>query len=812
MNGIFSHSIGMNQKRKVSRMKLNNKIQSQIQKDALQRLRKMKADKHTNLYLHDEVLAKGVTLKAVSLKVPIERETAFVFADLAPEYNWVHPCEYHLYDAKTGDLYKTVKASMPPSNIVPLRKSVTGFHMPVKLIDTKKRRATWKKRMKPIANALSNAPGERYAILFAGRADNRHTNDLEFLYRTLIDDYGFTAGNIHVLNHDGTLNYCGSPSPIGNWPGDNTAYRMVVTGPGTRAGFQVAFNAIAAVIRPEDMLFIHTNNHGGGPCDPGITDYCMFVYDPNCAFVPYYVNNFIADMGVLPQFEVLMVMMEQCRAGGFINPIINNSPATWTHFASAVVANDYSLGGANFDPFAEDWIAGIHGQYADGTGLAQVIDTNNDGRISAAEAFSYANAVRHFNGAVYNTCPTPGMATCQSCGGVGGHALRLGDSPIASDSPAGFGAYIFLGLPDHDLYLRDNLQDHGREPLINGGINCSPDIIVYNQELLDPEATLGTFAAQQSDTLGQKVEIGQDNFIYLRVQNRGTQPTSGTARVFWALPSILPTPASWTEITDPANPEAIPAINPEEMRIVGPIIWNKADIPGKGHYCFIGLINSGDDPALDITTIHTIDDYYNFIRASNNATWKNFDIDDVFANSVANIEFAIQGWPKIKLSADLMVDLTQIPEYMIVKLRILKRISSSAKTERATLVTESSLYQQFELVPGKQAFLWGMDLKPSDMCQASLEITIPETAKDGNYRLSVAQLVDGKVMGQVTRMLSVGVYPFLANRRTLEVHVPDCEWAAKTSRRNKVAYQSIEKALKHGYNGCAYCLREYNTG
>jgi serine protease len=169
--------------------------------------------------------------------------------------------------------------------------------------------------------------------------------------------------------------------------------------------------------------------------------------------------------------------------------------------------------------------------------------------------------------------------------------------PPSADSPSGYGDYIFLGLPTHDLYLRDNLQDHGLEPLIDGGISCSPDIIVFNQELLDPEAELGTPEAQQNDTLGEKVEYGQDNFIYLRVQNRGTQPTSGTAKIFWADPSVFPTPNSWTEITDPINPTVIPAVNPQEMKIVGPIVWNKGDIPREGHYCFIGLITNGNDPA-----------------------------------------------------------------------------------------------------------------------------------------------------------------------------------------------------------------------
>lgn len=761
-------------------MNLSEKTKLKIQEDAIERVKKLKLDKRSNLHIHDKVLAMGNKLRAAALEVSIERETALVFVDLAPAYNWAHPCEYHLYDAKTGKLYQKVQANLPPSILIIDREATTTFHSPVKLIDTRLRRAAQKKRIPPIFNAPSAAPGERYAILFAGHANNRHTNDLEFLYRMLIDVYGFNAANIHVLNHDGTLNYFGAPKPIGNWPGDNTPYRMVVTGEGTRAGFQAAFNAIAGQIRPEDSLFIHTNNHGGGVGD-GMTDFCMFVYDANGNWVPYYVNDFIADLGILPSFEAMMVMMEQCRSGGFINPIINNSPANWTHVATAVAAGDYSDGGANFDPFAEDWIAAMNGQYPDGTGLSQAVDTNNDGRISAIEAFTYADAI-----------------------------VQGGDTPISSDSPGGYGAYIFLGLPAHDLYLRDNLEDHGREPLIGGGISCSPDIIVFNQELLDPEAELGTPAAQQSDTLGSSVESGQDNFIYLRVQNRGTQPTSGTARLYWADPSVLPTPGSWTEITDPANPIAIPAVNPHEMKIVGPVVWNKADIPGKGHYCFIGLINSGNDPAPDPATIHTIDDYYNFIRQSNNATWRNFDVIDIFKNSLTNMSFAIQGWPKIKLSADLMIDLSQLPNDIRVTLRILKRLSYSASLENAELVKDSAMYQKFELIAGKQAFLRGMNLKTSDICQATLEIITPQQISDGNYRLAVAELIDGKEMGRITRMLALGEYPYLGNRRTHEVHVANCEWAAKTSRRNKEAYQNLERALNHGYDGCRFCLPEYS--
>jgi hypothetical protein len=53
---------------------------------------------------------------------------------------------------------------------------------------------------------------------------------------------------------------------------------------------------------------------------------------------------------------------------------------------------------------------------------------------------------------------------------------------------------------------------------------------------------------------------------------------------------------------------------------------------------------------------------------------------------------------------------------------------------------------------------------------------------------------------------------FIANSKTKEVHVFDCEWALKISKHHQVPYNSLEQAIKEGYNGCYYCLPEYDTG
>lgn len=375
-------------------------------------------------------------------------------------------------------------------------------------------------------------------------------------------------------------------------------------------------------------------------------------------------------------------------------------------------------------------------------------------------------------------------------------------------NPGGDVSIYYRGVQAHDLFIRDNLQDFGSEPLIGGGLSCSPDIIVFNEELLDPQATLGSAAAMNQDTLGESVEFDQDNFLYFRVQNRGTQAASGTIKAYYASFSTWPVPSGWKLI----NTIAIPAVNPGQYKVVGPLKWLKGDLPPVGHYCFIALIGSADEPAPDPSSLHNWDEYYRFIRASNNATWKNFDVTPQLPGSYMTSDFQIQGWPRKKLSSDLLFDITALPGDYGVSLRILRRITEGAVLEHMELSEESELYRRYSLEPGKNSALMNMNLKASDTTIATLEISIPETAGDGHYRISIAQVVDGLEMGRVTRLVAVGQYPFIGNTNTKEVHIPGCDWVGRISPRHKVPYDSMERAIKRGYNGCRFCLPEYNTG
>jgi len=53
---------------------------------------------------------------------------------------------------------------------------------------------------------------------------------------------------------------------------------------------------------------------------------------------------------------------------------------------------------------------------------------------------------------------------------------------------------------------------------------------------------------------------------------------------------------------------------------------------------------------------------------------------------------------------------------------------------------------------------------------------------------------------------------FIGNSSSKELHRPDCEWASRIGPTNKVKFLTLKAAFDAGYNGCSFCLKEYDTG
>jgi hypothetical protein len=335
----------------------------------------------SNLYVQRDPLAAGEVIRAQRQEIPVDRETIMVFADDEPLLNWGHRCRYFLYDAADGTHYGTVNADFPPY-LVDIPESYEAFHLPIQHAHAE---ILWPGFRLP--GLLRDGPGaDWYAVLFSGASNNRHTNDLEFLYRTLTGDYGVDARRIYVLNYDGTVNYSGGPHPVTSWPGDGSGYTMPVHGEGTKADLDAVLDELKGRLGPEDKLLIHTNNHGGHNGESYLVTYS----GPD-----YGASDFADKLAELPKHHCMMVMMEQCYAGGFNAGVVASSPAVHTSIASAADEWHTSIGGDDFDPYARDWIAAMHGATPSGGALAHNPDSDSNGLIGAEEAFDYATAVKH---------------------------------------------------------------------------------------------------------------------------------------------------------------------------------------------------------------------------------------------------------------------------------------------------------------------------------------------------------------------------------------------------------------------------------
>lgn len=335
----------------------------------------------TNLSMDRAIRQEGEVLGPSFQGIKLSRASIVVFVDHAPLANFGHDCHYFLYAAETGDHYASVPARFPPWGVRDA-ETLDHFHSPVQPVSPD---ALF--RIRPFLPCPILVPeGNRYAIFYSGMSNTRHLNDMEFGYRTLIHRYGFVPGNITVLSYDGTTNTQDGANTT--WPGDGSPYQIHINGEGDQAAFESAIDALKPKLGPNDLLFIHTNNHG----DWNGSQSFLCAYP---SWGSYLSSDFCSKLAELPEFRALIVMMEQCNSGGFITPILSSSTAKSTSVACAATqaVSSWATPDGHWDTFAYNWFAAQSGAYPNGAALAFNPDTNHDGKIEATEAYGYAKTV-----------------------------------------------------------------------------------------------------------------------------------------------------------------------------------------------------------------------------------------------------------------------------------------------------------------------------------------------------------------------------------------------------------------------------------
>ncbi len=379
------------------------------------------------------------------------------------------------------------------------------------------------------------------------------------------------------------------------------------------------------------------------------------------------------------------------------------------------------------------------------------------------------------------------------------------------DSATGFGlidanaAVNYLQQGKFNPYIRDSVLDNGTEPVVTDRLYASPDIIVRTEQVLDPLEELGQTTKHQYDLCDQ-VEDGQDNYIYLRVQNRGTLKGNCTATVYYSDPGMLSDPANWKKINN--TPLNIANLEPGEFRVVGPITWPDDNIPGIGHYCLVSILDSPNDPAPNLANIHTTTDFVNMVRDKNNVAWKNIDIVDLIPGGFSSYSLYIDG-PKGEMhKANLEIDLTTIPATATVLVKILKRLAETATKEKLQPVPTnppSPIYVTLKHLGGI-ATLKNMPFKSNEHAKLTIYISMPAGTKIGTHKIAATLYVGGVKLNSYTKVVNVNVSTFVANRRTREIHRRECQWVSEMSPYNKIPMTDINEAHKRGFDNCATCL------
>jgi len=195
----------------------------------------------------------------------------------------------------------------------------------------------------------------------------------------------------------------------------------------------------------------------------------------------------------------------------------------------------------------------------------------------------------------------------------------LGQPPEPTDDPFPFGPLPSVPA----LYMRHNLADDGTSH--TGSLSDSPDIILRNAPVADPQATFSTPASIASDTESDAdVLAGQTNYVYLRVWNRGDDAANVFATVYWSPPATLVSPNLWTLIGSAYYPD-VPAGSAVQVSTPG-ITWPADQLPAAGHDCFVATVGNADAPAANPASFASFTDFVNYIYANNNITWRNFNV------------------------------------------------------------------------------------------------------------------------------------------------------------------------------------------
>jgi len=245
----------------------------------------------------------------------------------------------------------------------------------------------------------------------------------------------------------------------------------------------------------------------------------------------------------------------------------------------------------------------------------------------------------------------------------------------------------------------------------------------------------------------------RDSFLYARLRNRGgSNATNVDTTIFWSPVATLVTPDLWTLVGSTTLPNVPMG---DQLTVSDAITWPQAAIPGTGHYCFVGLVGTAQDPAPGPADFLDFDNFRTFIRENNNVTWRNFNVvpntpPGPNPDAPVAVEFLAPGAPDRGryMSLEVCARLPkgsrawlELPLYLVDALQLKSpflKLKRRAKTALVPVSPHGCRRFDEALFPARSR------------AALRLHVRIPKDARRNAYEVYVRQLYREQEVGRVT--------------------------------------------------------------
>lgn len=452
-----------------------------------------------SLHLLERPLSSDTVLHIGPHRYEVTEKSFLVVIDEAPGAFWTHPVRYELYTEAKGEV-RVIHEEYPLESPDVAAEMVLLHKPDLPWLEKKEDEvffnraslniAELEKKFSKLSFGVPLAQSAtRHALFFAGMDNMPHFHtDFVIVRNILIDRYGYDPANIVVVMGDGT-GYADLP----------------VDYAGDQAGLDAALDAFAAGGSHElgagDTLFIYTFNHGGSDATGAYL--CL------SGWGSYYVGQFMAKLNNIHCGQ-LIVAMNQCHSGGFVNDVIATTGPAQVAIMTACREDQsaYPAGGSGYHGYLSVALAAAL-NWAFPTGVAMDVpgysagaitaqDTNNDGLVSAEEAWHYVRDMMN----TYHY---------QTINGI--------ETPQWGVSAPGIGADLYWGLPD--VIVEDGAPWWE-----------SPDVLLLDPALIPDDTTTAT---GYPGNWGDYYHPDTINRVVARVHNAGCAPARNLTVEFRAM-------------------------------------------------------------------------------------------------------------------------------------------------------------------------------------------------------------------------------------------------------------------------------------